>query len=911
MPEVYQKTIRIPLLILLSWAVVLSAGAASARLPQFRALSAADGLSDLTVNALYKDASGYVWIGTGNSVERFDGAYVKHFPVPGTNEKAKRVNTLAQTADGQLWMGNAMGLWRVDTSSRELLPVLSEAIRANVRTLLPDAKGGLYVGTEAGLFVCGEGKAEQVRMDGNLFSPRNVVKSLATDGDSLLWIATADGLYAMRTADRRVTRYADSLADTPTATHDYTHVARVGASLFLASGARILRFDIASASFEHYFSTGNLISSLSTDGKATLHVGTDGGGVLFISADNGRVEREFRHGQGGGEGLRSNSVYSLLVDRDGLIWVGFYQQGLDYSVYQSGLFHTYRYPPYFDSKDVPVRSVAISGSERLIGSRDGLFYVDEATGVFRNLNSPRLRSSMIFCIYPFAGQYYIGTYGGGMYVFDPTRLAIGDFDATLAQPFLHGQVFCIRADRKGDLWMGTNRGLFRYRDGKRLNHYTDTNSKLPPGNVYEIYFDSTGKGWICTENGVCLWDPVAETLNRDLFPKGFVHDEKIRVVYEDSEHNLYFLPDKGDICVSDLSMTRFRRLSSLGWLAGKDAMFIIEDAEKWLWIGTTGGLFRYDKQEALVPYGFVDGIPGPIFTLCPPVPQADTLWMGNSRGLVYVDLKRLDEIKKFHYPPQVTELSRIGHDNVTLRFSDFGYSDPAYAAYEYRLEGHDKEEWKPLAGRSELTYYNLPVGNYVFRVRPAGGGVDDEASVSFSVSYPLSVWGIVAIGLAMAFAAYVFWQRRGKRRVDEASPTSAEAEAKPDDEKYRTYKFSPIECRRLTEELETLMRREKLFTNPDLKISDLSVRLGRSANTLSYLFNQHLQRNYYDYINDYRVAEFKRIVKTEDISNYTLEALATRCGFSSRSSFFRNFKKATGITPSEYLTELRKPRAGD
>ena len=100
------------------------------------------------------------------------------------------------------------------------------------------------------------------------------------------------------------------------------------------------------------------------------------------------------------------------------------------------------------------------------------------------------------------------------------------------------------------------------------------------------------------------------------------------------------------------------------------------------------------------------------------------------------------------------------------------------------------------------------------------------------------------------------------------------------------------------------MHRDKPYTNPDLKIADLATMLGRSAHTLSYLFNQHLNRNYYDYINDYRIAEFKRLVNTEEYSKYTLSALAELCGFSSRASFFRYFKKATGITPNEYIRSI-------
>lgn len=70
--------------------------------------------------------------------------------------------------------------------------------------------------------------------------------------------------------------------------------------------------------------------------------------------------------------------------------------------------------------------------------------------------------------------------------------------------------------------MATSMGLYCYRDGKQIRHYTTENSKLPGENVYDICFDSTRKGWICTENGLCIWDPSTNSLKSDMFPEGFI-----------------------------------------------------------------------------------------------------------------------------------------------------------------------------------------------------------------------------------------------------------------------------------------------------------------------------------------------------------------------------------------------------
>lgn len=128
------------------------------------------------------------------------------------------------------------------------------------------------------------------------------------------------------------------------------------------------------------------------------------------------------------------------------------------------------------------------------------------------------------------------------------------------------------------------------------------------------------------------------------------------------------------------------------------------------------------------------------------------------------------------------------------------------------------------------------------------------------------------------------------------------------DDKYRTNKVSPEECKRLYRLLDQEMKRNKPYRNPNLKVAELASLIGTTSHSLSYLFNQYLEKNYYDYINEYRVEEFKALILKEEYAKYTLTALAELCGFSSRASFFRSFKKVTGITPNEYIKQVSGER---
>ena len=920
--------------ILSIWTVLTSASPC-----YFRNLSVTDGLPDLVVNTLYKDSSGYVWFGTNTSLERFDGIHLKHYMIKGSSENLKRVYAIAEMPGKEIWVGTGNGLWRVNDRMYDLEHIAADEIEAPVSSLLADGKGTLYIGTGKGLYIYKEGNFVLQLLDKNIFSLWNEITGLNLDGYNTLWVATRKGVVALDLSARSVEFYPYATA--------FNSISRIGKTLYLGTMSEgIVAFDVSARQFRKYVDVGcAVISSLSSDGKDLLYVGTDGNGVHFISVSQHKVVKSFRHEVGNENSIRSNSVYSVLVDRDGLMWIGYYQLGLDYTLFQSGLFETYKYLPFLDTKDMLIRAMAFHGDEKLIGTRDGLFFIDESRKIFQSYHAPQLRASLILSSYYFDGCYYIGTYGGGMYVFNPITLTLRDFDADEPNPFRNGHIFCIRADHEGNLWIGTSAGVYCYRDGRQVAHYTAANSKLPEGNVYEIYFDSTHKGWICTENGLCLWEPSSKSLKLDVFPEGFVNKEKIRVVYEDSRHDLYFLPEKGQLFVSSLDMSRFNRIT-LELLDNKALMAIIEDVKGWLWITTNNGMYRYDKQDICIPYNFTDGIPSPIFINCFPVKDSEGgLWFGNSKGLVYLGMQRVNRLRNHPYKLAISEILVDGKEfvfprsdakdelylqrtaaSITFKLSGFTYTDPSNVSYEYMLDRVNKD-WCPLLGVSDVSFYNLDSGEYVFRVRRIGYP-DSESRLKIVVAGGMLGWiagGILTVLLAGGAALYVRVHKKknylnvleedtheaaGLLAEDVVLPelpvTVMEKKVKQLEEKYKTSKVSPEECKRLFKLLETEMQRKKPYKNPALKIADLAELIGTSSHVLSYLFNQYLNKNFYDYINDYRVAEFKQLIVKEEYARYTLSALAEVCGFSSRASFFRHFKKLTGVTPNEYIKQLGK-----
>lgn len=923
------QQLRYPILI-----VVMSFLCLVGALPaSFRALTMDNGLSNFVVTALFRDSVGFVWIGTDNSLDRFDGVGFRHYTFPGGDINKKRVRSIAETNTGEVYAGNGLGLWKVNKYSSELEQVFSEQIEGSVNALLwnPTDKQ-LYIGSDRGLYIYRAGKSLQfVALTQNALSGMNNVQGFTTDERGDLWITTLKGLcrYEIKTGKISGFDYTTDSSDQS----NFSKLTRIGSTLYIAtSRSGIIRFDRTTSAFSKYTDVGSdIITDISGDGSSTLYVATDGNGVHFINHQSGQIVRSIRYEPKQKSGIRSNSVYSLLVDRDGVIWVGFYQAGLDYSLMQNDLFTCYAFPPFFDSTDLPVRTFLIRENDKLIGTREGLYYIQESQRHVSVFDRTVLRSNLVLSLVYHKGDYYIGTYGGGVSVLPRQGRSVRPLSNQ--NTLLKGHVFHFEEDKKGSLWIATSGGLYRYKKEKNdLQLYNHTNSQLPVGNVYYVFFDSSGRGWIATEKGLFIYDPESNTIKSDVFPKGFFNKEIIKVIYEDSKGKLFFCPDKGNIYTSDRNMRNFSNLSMTRRFQGRIFLSVLEDKQHNYWFGSDHGLISMKgTTDTYHSFGFIDGIPDPVFTTDAAYQdEKGTLWFGNAKGLLFVNPAKIDETKQKTYPIQFTGFlvngvepdpeitSKVAHnnslqlsynqDNLKIGFVSLLFTNPATLVYEYKLEGYDQEWQVTAAGDHEVSYSDLKSGNYTFRVR-VEGNKESEALLHITIRsfFSLTFWLIAGTTLLLLYFLASKLILLYKKLISKIYKlTMSQTQEEKQDEKYKYTKVGEQECQQVCTRLYAYMDTGKPYIHPDLKLADLARELHTSTHTLSYIFNQHLNKTYYDFINEYRINEFKRLINDSDVARYTLSALAEQCGFSSRASFFRSFKKLTGITPNEYIRSLGK-----
>lgn len=430
---------------------------------------------DELVMALAESADGALWVGTPSGVTRIAGGHAQRLPL---DLGGRIVNALAAGADGAMWIGTGKGgLARHSASKLESFGVADGLSSDTVMTLLPDGRGGVYAGTDAGLdHVDARGAIERVPG-----LPADQVTALWLDRDANLWIGTyGNGLF--RKSGERISSYgiAEGLLN-PTVRAFFEDEE---GSIWIGSNRGLQQMRAgAFVSWNERHGLGNdFTRAIFEDHARVLWVGTAKG---LSRWDEGR----WKIATGP---LADAYVLSIAEGRDGTHWFGT-SNGL-YKVSGSTITHL------TTAEGLPNNAVRALHEDRRgdlwIGTDNGIARIEAHGKVESFTDDPRLGSGYVAGIAETPdGRIWIAT-GGGLLEFDGSRFLVHAAPGNLPS----NRLFCIDADAAGDLWIGTDGdGLLRYRNGS--SRVITTRQGLPYDKILSIVEGPGGNLWIGTARG--------------------------------------------------------------------------------------------------------------------------------------------------------------------------------------------------------------------------------------------------------------------------------------------------------------------------------------------------------------------------------------------------------------------------
>ncbi len=777
-------------------------------------ISLEQGLSQSTVNAIIQDRQGFMWFGTEDGLNRYDGydfVVYKNDPFDSNSISDSRIMCLHEDDGGDIWVGTFRGgLNRyVRVEDRFIRykhdPANPRSLSGNsVSAIEQDSAGTIWIGLwGGGLSRYDPNTNSFLRYRHDPTSPRSLgddrVTSICVGRDGGMWVGTWGGVHKQNVTPGE----GESSSFAPFDRIGNYSVTRIyedkSGCLWVGTlGSGVIRYDEKTNELSAYHHEKNNMKSFSSggvkcileDSKGDLWIGTYGGGLNRFD----RATNTFFHFQAGPENvysLKDNYIFSLCEDRTGRLWIGTGASGLGLHHPDKRKFvHHFQIPsvPHSLSNNV-VRALAEdSRGDLWVGTLGGgLDRYDKENGGFVHFRYTQNRSagiasnSILSLMEDRFGFLWIGTDNEGLDRYDRRS---GDFAHYRNIPgdslsLSDNAIFSTYEDRAGYLWVGTAKGLNRFdRNTQRFEQYyrQKSNPNSLSGNwIYSIYEDRRGFLWIGTwGSGLTRYDRRTGTFKHfkpEPHNSRSMSDLTVFAIVEDSNENLWLGTANG-LNQYVREDDRFAHFTEKDGLPNNVVYGILPDDAGNLWLSTNNGLCKFNPEtHRCQNYDIFDGLQSNEFNqgaYCRS--KGGQMFFGGINGFnaFYPDSIRMNtnippivltSFRVFDKPVRMdrsawmlNDIQLSYNDNFfSFEFAALDYAAPQKNRYAYMLEGFDRD-WIYSGTRRYASYTNLDGGEYVFRVK--GSNNDDvwnEQGVSVRITIIPPFWRTWWFTLTSAF----------------------------------------------------------------------------------------------------------------------------------------------------------------
>ncbi|MFD1629847.1 hybrid sensor histidine kinase/response regulator transcription factor [Pseudopedobacter beijingensis] len=713
----------------------------------FEHLTVKDGLSQSTVNSIYQDESGMMWIGTKDGLNKYNGNEFEVFkPVKGdtTGLFGNNIQTVCGDRKGHLFVQCLWGLIDYDLKSQEFKTVTSKGIvtisyglnhlwagkensiwiydqktaslklhysfgaETSITAVHEVYNGNLIIGTTKGLLLLDKNKKIKT-----LIADIEVV-CLFSDSKKNLWIGSLnDGLYKIN-SNAEITNYRHDKSDPTSITANFVRAVcedNLGNYWIGTSNGlnKLVSGTEQFISFKHLANVSHSLGSSSIwdikkDQQGTLWIGTYFGGVDILNPEFSF----YKYYNTGTDGLSSSVIGHMTEDKDGNVWICTEGGGLNFLNIQTGQISSYQ------SSSLP-QSISSNILKAIWYDRDndclwigthlgGLNKFDIKTKSFKRYSATYAGLKSIRSLVHYQNKFYLGT-KSGIFVFDRAKETFYPILQDSSASLTHKQIWNIMIDRNGNLWFSTSVAVFKYNlekgTLKAYTHISKNTSGISQNYQQTFFQDQKGRIWLGSAgSGLSLYNSKSDTFTSFNTGNSEIIDDYILDITESKMGYLLIATNKG-LSRFDIDNKKFYNYYNGNIFPftaiNERGLFVSKKGN--LFIGGINGMVELNEEDldfVNKPYtiGFSD------------------LWVNNQRVLPFDKTGILD--KSISYTDTIT--LNQNHTSVQLSFFTSNYIKILKEEVLYKLEGFDKE-WIHANNRNIITYTNLSPGTYHLRIK--------------------------------------------------------------------------------------------------------------------------------------------------------------------------------------------------
>jgi signal transduction histidine kinase/ligand-binding sensor domain-containing protein len=744
----------------------------------FKHLTVTDGLSNNWVRYIYMDDIGYMWFGTADGLNKYNGHEFKVYRPKTRNGKSLgdiSVSAMLKKSTYELWVCTDLGVFIYNYLDDELHPFSLINAETILCTII-DKEKKFWFGTNNGLYRLDTDTKKVIRYVHNPADASSLsnsyINTIFEDSNANLWIGTKGGLNVLIKGKNSFRRYKPTDISIGISTNDILsicedHNKRIWVG-YAQDGLYVVKNNsVPDIEFKKIIN-GKIIRLL-VDNRNVLWIGKGSGeGLDRIKLNNFSINKKplldhFQTIPQDAHSLSDNSIYSIYEDKFNDIWIGTFGNGLNYYSIRSKKFNVVNGNLNNNRtiKNNLINAIIEDENYLYIGTEAGLETLDKKSGIFAQYqnepdNPNSLAANPVYALCKDSrGYIWAGTWAGGLNRFIPEtksfkRYLPNDKPGSISST----NVFSIYEDRMGNLWVGTiGGGLNRY------NYQTDSfinykNDKNDPNSLYSdmvnnIYQTSNGNLYVSVYNSLELYDYKNDNFTH------YVHDVNdstsnfgnILSIFEDSRKNIWIATNTGLEYFNEKEKS-FTSIITEPQIPDNTIQGILEDDHGNLWISTNKGIskfingIRLPMQPVIYDYTIEDGLSGNEFKKRSAYKNKQgIMYFGSSDGYTYF---HPDSIKLNTIPPLVilsdfSVLNSLSGKNekykditkhinfieavdlpyknsdFIIRFAALNYLNPQNNHFKYKLEGYDSR-WIDADNYQSARYTNLNAGRYVFMV---------------------------------------------------------------------------------------------------------------------------------------------------------------------------------------------------